>query len=70
MTRHASDKMMNNNIPLEKILETLEHGIESEEKRAGEVYEFIKGFKNEVIKVVVADARDNWRIITVIKFKR
>lgn len=51
-------------------METLDEGVEGKEKRRKGVYEFVKGFKNEVLKIVVADLEENWLVITVVKFSR
>ncbi|PIO06281.1 hypothetical protein COT29_01710 [Candidatus Micrarchaeota archaeon CG08_land_8_20_14_0_20_59_11] len=69
-SRHASEEALNDNIPAAKILETLEEGVETKEKRRKGVLELVKGFKDEVLKVVVADRGDCWLVVTVIRFKR
>jgi hypothetical protein len=69
-SKHASEEIMNDNVAIPKILETLEGGIETKEKRKKGVLEVIKGFKDEVLKVVIAERDDCWFVITVIKFRR
>jgi len=68
-SNHATEEVLNENIGLEKVLTTLEEGVETGEKRKKGVMEFVKGFKKEMLKVVVADVGDNWRVITVVKFR-
>jgi hypothetical protein len=70
LSQHATEEMLNDNIELGKVLETLEEGVETGEKRKPGVMEFVKGFKKEMLKAVVADAGDNWRIVTVMRFRR
>lgn len=62
--------MLSRNISLQKILETLEKGLETDEKRKPGTMELVKAFGNEVIKVVVADAENNWVVVTVLNFTR
>jgi hypothetical protein len=69
-SKHASEEILNDNIQVPKILDALEEGIETGEKRKNGVLEVIKGFKDEVLKVIVADNGDCWRVVTVIKFRR
>jgi len=70
LSKHASQNILDFNVPLAKVFEVLEEGVETGKKRESGVFEFMKGFKKEVLKVVVGDAGDNWRVITVVKFKR
>ena len=70
LSKHASQNILDFNVPVGRVLAVLEEGVEITEKRQSGVFEFVKGFKNEVLKVVVGDAGDNWRVITVVKFKR
>lgn len=69
-SRHASEEILNDNIPVEKVLAALHEGMDTKEKRKKGTFEFVKGFKDEVLKVVVADCGDVWVVITVIKFGR
>ncbi|MBI5635649.1 DUF4258 domain-containing protein [Candidatus Micrarchaeota archaeon] len=77
MARQAVDfqqayfgEITNDNVSTHKVISALENGTETDEKRKKGVFEFVRAFKNEVIKVVVADEYDHWVVITVIKFKR
>ena len=69
-SRHAAEEILNDNIPSEKVLGVLERGLETNERRKKGVFEFVKSFKNDVLKVVVADCGEEWLVITVILFKR
>ncbi len=70
LSKHAAQNVLDLNVPLAKVFQVLEEGVENTKKREGGVFEFVKGFKNEVLKVVVGDAGDNWRVITIVKFRR
>ncbi|MFA6330215.1 MAG: DUF4258 domain-containing protein [Candidatus Micrarchaeia archaeon] len=69
-SRHATEEILNDNIPVEKVLAALNEGVDTGEKRKKGTFELVKGFKDEVLKVVVADCGDAWVVITVIKFGR
>jgi hypothetical protein len=69
-SKHATEEILNDNIPVEKVLTALAEGVDTGEKRKKGTFEFVKGFKDEVLKVVVADCDDTWVVITVIKFGR
>lgn len=68
--QHATEEALNKNIPVDKILLTLEEGMETKEERKEGVLELVKGFKKEMLKVVVADCGDNWRVVTIMRFRR
>ncbi len=68
--KHASQNIIDLDISFKQIMDVLEDGVETGEKRKEGVYEFIKGFKDKMLKVVVSDAKENWFIITVAQFKR
>ena len=69
-SKHASEGILSDNLSVEKVLETLERGVETDERRKKGVFEFVKGFKSQVLKVVVADCGEKWLVVTVILFRR
>ena len=69
-SKHASEEILNDDIQVQKVLDALEEGVETGEKRKKGVFEVVKGFKNVVLKVVVAEKDGCWIVITVIKFRR
>lgn len=70
MSKHASEEMLNENMALGKVLQTLEEGLPSNQRRREGVLELVKGFKKDAYKVVVAEKPENWVIITVMRFRR
>ncbi len=69
-SRHVSEEAINENISCDEILGCLENGIILDRKRKAGVLEMTRGYGSHAIKVVVADALDNWTIITVMRFER
>ena len=70
LSRHAPEKVLYGNVPVRKVLEVLETGVTAKEKREEGVFELVKGFKDEMLKVVVADAGERWVVVTVLRFSR
>ena len=69
-SRHATEELLDDCIALEKVMHTLEEGVPTRERRKEGTIELVKGFKDEMLKVIVVDCGENWKVITVMKFQR
>ncbi|HLC47785.1 MAG TPA: hypothetical protein VJI13_01820 [Candidatus Norongarragalinales archaeon] len=69
-TKSAAREIVDEDIPIRQIVDTLETGYDCERsRRRPEIRERCKRFGKIVVKVVVADMGDHFRIIHVGKFR-
>ncbi len=69
-TKSASREIVDENIPIHTLVDVLESGYDCERsRRKPEIHERCKRYGKIVIKVVVADMGDHFRVVHVGKFR-